>query len=428
MTTMIHNGKECTNKSKVFLKGFTLPNLGNTCYLNTCVQCLLSSSTFTSNIMQNTKVSNPSSVGILKTMLHDFERIVVENDTLVDVDKSNDKPVSIWNTYEKFVGALHYKLRTSMNIYRQNDLGEFFTLFINLLNDEVGEKISIQSGDEYTTIKKFGVDNGSPDGGTPDGGLQPPHKIFHMAKGVLSKVYDKRTSPLLRLQYRCDAAWLNHFQSKYSFAIPMFYSLLICQISCGCGKVHHNYEFFNALLLDISSTPSTMKRPVSLLDCIEDFMRSYPLNDERYSSSHEWKCDACENRVVSHKSFAFWRLPTILVLTLKRFIFNEATGRFIKKTTRVSIPEYLDMQQWVVGDDEQVFKYRLISIGCHIGTLNFGHYYAIVRRGGDKWVKVDDDIETPPFPLYDHIGDGLSNTDSGAFDHAYVCVYERFKV
>ena len=361
---------------------FTLPNLGNTCYLNSAVQCLLGTTVFNDYVL-NTSF-NPD------TILDCFQKFGKKVLILEETDTDNDND-TYWNEYKTLVTKLSKSLKNSMDIYRQNDLGEFLNLFIDYTNNEVSRKINMSRViAEYNNL-------------------------------------DDVNSGLLRLRRKCNMAWINNFKNEYSCLVPMFYSLLISQISCGCGKIHHNYEFFNIIQVDIPNQIDDDKNErmgtltdnnrVCLTNCIDDFMRSFKLNDASNHESIEWKCDVCNKKVLSRKSFTFWKLPKILIFNIKRFVFNEKAGDFMKLNTEVSIPEIIDMKKWTLCDD-RTCDYRLKSIGCHVGRLNFGHYYTFVRRSTDVWVKIDDDTESSPITFDELLKHNVQN-------HVYVCFYER---
>ena len=388
---------------------FTLPNFGNTCYLNTCVQCMMSSPTFTDYVMTKSfpedtilyhlqammgEVVNDTVINITTNDTDDDDEEEDNDNERVDTSDNSNDTVSLpsyWKHHKVFVTVLRDRLKTFMEIFEQNDLGEFWNLFVDKASNEISQKIRMS-------------------------------KIVHEQNNL-----DNVDSSLLRLRQRCNRAWVNNFKDEYSPLVPMFHSLLISQISCSCGKIHHNYEFFNAIQVEIPSMSTTgndgnkSKSPtsVSLIDCIGEFMNSFLLNDTSDPKSIEWTCDNCNDRVLSRKSFTFWRLPQVLVFNLKRFVFNERSGRFIKLNTPVEIPEFLDMKVWTLCDDRTSCKYRLTAIGCHMGSLNYGHYIALVRRGEREWVKIDDDDESEPFTMDDI-------TKKNLFLRAYVCVYERF--
>lgn len=330
-----------------------LPNLGNTCYLNTGIQCLLSSSLFT-NYLLNTSFPDHTLQQSLKVFF-------------TNIDDINIRKHYIYFT--RFVKHLEQVMINIMNIYEQNDVSELLTLLLDKMNTEIGQELN-------------------------------PYNIPIFT--------DKSLSVIGRLNHKCITAYEIQFKNEFSQIIPMFYSFLICQIVCGCTKIHHNYEHFNMLQLEIPTSLCNSK--VCLEDCINQFMKSYDLN----IGDNEWKCDHCNLKIKSTKSFVFWTLPDILIISFKRFVYDSSKHTFCKNNVSVELPDIIDMNKWMLSQRNSV-NYELKAIGCHIGSLSYGHYYSVVwNKYKKQWISIDDDrVQSVDFEKI------LKNV--------YICVYEKVK-
>ena len=120
---------------------------------------------------------------------------------------------------------------------------------------------------------------------------------------------------------------------------------------------------------------------VSLKDCFDKLFSS-----EKFD---EWKCEKCEIPVEAEKKLELWRLPEILILHLKRFSYGGGYGGGAKITKAVDFPLRLELEA------KGTVIYELFGISQHFGSLNFGHYTAILKhQPTGKWFLADDSTIT----------------------------------
>ena len=112
--------------------------------------------------------------------------------------------------------------------------------------------------------------------------------------------------------------------------------------------------------------------------------------DER----NQWKCEKCQNSTCALRKCYFEHLPDIVVFQLKRFL---GTGRKSRRdNTPIDIPLTLSLQSLENKDKEELYELR--SISNHAGTLSFGHYTAIGKRN-EQWYSFNDSsvcVTSPP--------------------------------
>lgn len=134
------------------------------------------------------------------------------------------------------------------------------------------------------------------------------------------------------------------------------------------------------------------KKPIDISNCFDSFM-----NKEKIES----KCEKCGVNELCMQ-VDIWRVPDILIVSLKRFAFQH--GVFDKIDQPVSIPFYaFDISQWVKGVEISggltlstttlQNAYDLYSIILHSGSLGGGHYTTLVkiRKDDDSmWALFDD--------------------------------------
>ena len=83
------------------------------------------------------------------------------------------------------------------------------------------------------------------------------------------------------------------------------------------------------------------------------------------------------------------RPPKILILSIQRI--NPRTQR--KNSCMVEFVEELNLKKYI--DEEcghgNECNYELYGVGCHRGTINFGHYFAYVKLKG-AWHEFNDSM------------------------------------
>jgi hypothetical protein len=132
----------------------------------------------------------------------------------------------------------------------------------------------------------------------------------------------------------------------------------------------------------------------------------------------------------------FDKLPNLLVLSLKRFEFNNNTQSMYKLSSRCAFPEKLNMQKYTQQyldtlDKRKLaannFEYALKGIVVHVGTTETGHYYSIIKDTRNQWFKFDDQTVLPfsKSKNYENFfGEFFGNGNEE--DHtAFMLLYER---
>ncbi|CAF0978777.1 unnamed protein product [Didymodactylos carnosus] len=129
--------------------------------------------------------------------------------------------------------------------------------------------------------------------------------------------------------------------------------------------------------------------PLTLKDCIKEYLTLETL-DEHGQNYH---CQACAMITNSTMKINLNTLPDILILQLKRFYFDSNLQQK-KNDTFVDCPiSSLDLRNYVATDVEQ--KYNLIAVSNHTGTIQSGHYTTNALNSIDKcWYQFDDESVT----------------------------------
>ncbi|CAF3723300.1 unnamed protein product [Rotaria sp. Silwood1] len=150
------------------------------------------------------------------------------------------------------------------------------------------------------------------------------------------------------------------------------------------------------------------KNSLELIDCLREFIALETPNNL-------WFCkNECNQPVHAAKQMLLSILPPVLIIQLKRF--TENNGHMRKLDTFVNFPiTGLDLNEFMIDRQEKCL-YDLIAVANHMGTVSRGHYHAYARQTTTKpiqWFCFDDEHISP----IDE-SDILSNS-------AYILIYVR---
>ena len=133
------------------------------------------------------------------------------------------------------------------------------------------------------------------------------------------------------------------------------------------------------------------KQLVRLEDCVRLFTQ-----EETLSKEDPWYCSQCKDFVQANKKFDLWKLPSILIVHMKRFSFTKYDMPMVfvlvlfilfchfrlwrdKLDTFVDFPlEALDLSPFCSNPDELNALYDLYAISNHYGGMGGGHYTGLL--------------------------------------------------
>lgn len=205
---------------------------------------------------------------------------------------------------------------------------------------------------------------------------------FH--EGMRKKLEMNVTAPKESVVYGALTAWKEQVASQYSPIVDYFFGLMQVAVSCsaaGCGYKSVRYEPFNMLK---ASFPE--HKAASLVECL-----NYEFQDEKIDEYH---CDGCKSKkepaTIRRR---IWRLPNNLIVVAKRFNPN-GTKCHAKLDTALD-QTFGAWFSEASPERSRTANYSLQSIVDHHGSGNGGHYTAQVRSPvTGKWNLYDDENVT----------------------------------
>jgi ubiquitin carboxyl-terminal hydrolase 8 len=214
-------------------------------------------------------------------------------------------------------------------------------------------------------------------------------------------------------------SWRRHLLRHDSIIVDYCQGMHRSHLTCpGCGKESLKFDVFSSISLPLA--PPKERTAVSLTECIEQFMEG-----EQLDEANAWYCPSCKKHVCALKMIALWSVPDILIFQLKRFTFSTSSKDSAKVLRSkvdclVQFPlDKLDLRKYILGpiDEDAPPVYKLFGVSEHSGTTaNSGHYTATVRNSQDgQWYRYNDS----------HVGE--TSGDAAVTGGAYLLFYQRSK-
>jgi ubiquitin C-terminal hydrolase len=181
-----------------------------------------------------------------------------------------------------------------------------------------------------------------------------------------------------------------------TFVHRVFGGYLRSQVKCThCGYCSNTYDPFLDLSLQVSQ-----KSCQSVAHAFMEYTRK-----ETLDSKNKWKCSGCKKLVCAQKQLTVFRPPLSLCLQLKRFSYSGLgfggggyrQGYGSGGGRKISKPIQFLAQMNLALSDGRSCAYALSGVVIHVGgSASSGHYTAYVKKpGAEKWYSMDDSFVEP---------------------------------
>lgn len=255
-----------------------LVNLGNTCYMNSALQCLSHLITFHPNNEKFFRECKRADQNSLIYEWFQFQRLMWSNDKSVHLN-----PINLLKRFQE----LCLSKDLYFNNFDQNDVDEFLVLFLDLLHQGVKRDVKMTFSDK------------------------------------IDDVTDK-------INLKSNQTWKRFYEKDYSYIVENFYSQLLAITSCtNCEYYTTNHDPIQVISLEINETAS------SLDDCLSDYMKKLRLDE-----NNQWKCDECNQLVRPYKQTRLWKTSDILFILVKRYRNNQKINKFLEYPLKLSLKDY----------------------------------------------------------------------------------------
>jgi len=307
-----------------------LANLGNTCYINSCMQ-IISHTYELNNFLDSDNYKKKKKKKVVDSnVLHEWNnlrKLLWAKNCIISPNKfiKTIQQIAEIKGIDDFTG------------YSQNDLPEFLLFLIDCFHNSISREISMTiSGTIENETDKVAV------------------KCFEMVKQMYSK--------------------------EYSEIWNLFYAIHVSEIVSledETKKLKMTPEPFFMIDLPI---PENNKNP-SLIDCLNHYVKGEILEGE-----NAWYNEETKRKENIRKKISFWSFPTILVIDFKRFNYKN-----VKNQILVTFPfDNLNLSEYVVGYQKEKYVYELYGVCNHSGGVLGGHYTCYVKNANGKWYHFND--------------------------------------
>ena len=303
-----------------------LSNLGNTCFINSTLQCLSNTyefNDFMDSVDQTTMKKTPETL------------LLLEWNSLRELMWKQNCKISPGRFLSNVQKVANIKDRQIFTGFAQNDLPEFMYFLFDCFDIALQKNVSMNIDGE------------------------PKNKMDELA-------------------IKCYTKMKQHFNNKYSFINKLFYGIDISIIQDKNTKeILSETPNCNFLL----SLPIPSIKSPTLQDCLN----LYTAN-EVMEGDNKWYDESDKTYKEVNKTVRFFNLPDILIIDLKRFGNNLRKNNVLINFPLYD----LDLSKYIIGYNKDSYKYDLYAVANHSGGVMGGHYTAYCKNPNGKWYHYND--------------------------------------
>ncbi|KAF9163646.1 ubiquitin-specific protease doa4 [Actinomortierella ambigua] len=371
-----------------------LTNLGNTCFMNSVIQCLIATPPLTRFFLDGSYKLNINLTNVMGT-----KGKVAE--AFADLIRNMWSGQSLVISPTSFRQAI-IEFAPQFKGTEQHDSQEFLSFLLDGLHEDLKRVNKVSSMVEQSRQRLLLR------GGEPEEG---------------SEADEARMESLPEWE-ASEIAWQRYLARGNSIVVSLFQGQYKNRLSCSkCGKTSTTYNPFMYLTLPIKAKSS---KPQTLQSCLDAFTEPEVMEGE-----NAWHCPRCKKPRKAIKQLTISRLPDVLLIQLKRFASDGPFKNKIKAKVEYPISK-LDLTKYLpprppmpnvpppppirIVDPgsggvmtmalppplpppppvSSSALYDLYAVSNHSGEVSNGHYTACVRgESQERWTNFDDTRVSP---------------------------------
>lgn len=235
-----------------------LVNLGNTCFLNSCIQAL--SHTYELNeLLDNVKTIKKVNESVITHEWNALRKLIWDN---------NNISISPNKFVQNVQRLAHIKGKELFTGWNQNDLSEFLIFMVDCMHESISRPVHI-------------------------------------------RISGKTEHNVDKLALNCYTMLKNTYAKEYSEIMDLMYGIYVSEITSIDGKIKHATKSENFFVIDL---PISRKTNITIYDCFDIFTKP-----ETLCGDNAWLNEKTGKKEDVSKRMTFWNFPRILIITLKRF-------------------------------------------------------------------------------------------------------------
>jgi ubiquitin carboxyl-terminal hydrolase 8 len=242
-----------------------LKNIGNTCFLNSCLQAL-SNTPELNKLLDNKKKIHNNGDGIIFDEWNELRNLIWKNNGIISPNKFVR---SVQNVAKE-------KDRDIFTGWSQNDISEFLLFMMECIHNSISRSVTVN-------------------------------------------INGKKENNIDMLAVKCYTHLKETYAKEFSEINEMFYGLQVTEILSLDKSIKHSVKPEQYFIVDL---PLPSKTNINIYDCFDLYT-----TEEKMEGENAWFNDKTNAKEDIIKRISFWNLPDILVLTFKRFSFDGKTKR-----------------------------------------------------------------------------------------------------
>jgi ubiquitin C-terminal hydrolase len=309
-----------------------LGNLGNTCFLNSCLQALFATTELGQLLDKQRNIKDIPDAKIT-TEWNELRQMMTQGTVIPRQFVFHIQQIAKLKKKDIFTG------------WSQNDMPEFLLFMLDCIHNSISRKVNIN------------------------------------IKGTSKNATDETA-------IKCYTMLKDTYAKEYSEMMDLFFGIYVSSIKSENGRTTHSIKPESFFILDLPvpqggclNEGATRRFPPSIYQCF-DLMTA----TEHMSGDNAWLNEKTGKKESIQKQLRFWSLPKVLVIVLKRF---SPDGRS-KMNGLVSFPMTgLDLSKYVCGYNPKSYVYDLYAVCNHMGGVMGGHYTAYAKKD-NVWYHCND--------------------------------------